>query len=193
MQNWVLAADSVDYLAADQAPGPLQHFWSLGVEEQFYLFWPLLVLGACWLSARTGRGAGTPARLERGQTRIDRSHQELRINQQRQQYNQWQRQQSHHRNNYDRYNRDLSRHNRHNASRYYRDYWQRWLAMQLRWRNQNNNYYYNNAFYYSPYNYQYSYGCESKGCRGCFTTYNYSNKASWSSTHTLQTSHSCGN
>lgn len=65
VQNWVLAADSVDYLAADQAPGPLQHFWSLGVEEQFYLFWPLLVLGACWLSARTGRGAGTPARLER--------------------------------------------------------------------------------------------------------------------------------
>lgn len=48
LQNWVLAADSVDYLAAEQAPGPLQHFWSLGVEEQFYLFWPLLVLAVCF-------------------------------------------------------------------------------------------------------------------------------------------------
>ena len=56
VQNWVLAADSVDYLAADQAPGPLQHFWSLGVEEQFYLFWPLLVLSAC-LMAKPGPDA----------------------------------------------------------------------------------------------------------------------------------------
>lgn len=48
VQNWVLAADSVDYLAAEEAAGPLQHFWSLGVEEQFYLFWPLLILAVCW-------------------------------------------------------------------------------------------------------------------------------------------------
>ncbi|MFJ2621610.1 acyltransferase family protein [Glutamicibacter sp. NPDC087344] len=44
VQNWVLAASSVDYLAAEQTPSALQHFWSLGVEEQFYVFWPLLVL-----------------------------------------------------------------------------------------------------------------------------------------------------
>ena len=110
-----------------------------------------------YLEDRAASGASSRADLERARTRVLAAR-ELRINQQRQQYNQWQRQQSHHRNNYDRYNRDLSRHNRHNASRYYRDYWQRWLAMQLRWRNQNNNYYYNNAFYYSPYNYRYSYG-----------------------------------
>jgi peptidoglycan/LPS O-acetylase OafA/YrhL len=42
--NWILARDSVDYLAAVDAPSPVQHFWSLSVEEQFYLFWPVLIL-----------------------------------------------------------------------------------------------------------------------------------------------------
>jgi len=41
--NWVLAGDAVDYLASDNAPTPVQHFWSLSVEEQFYLVWPLLI------------------------------------------------------------------------------------------------------------------------------------------------------
>ncbi|UYQ77580.1 acyltransferase [Glutamicibacter sp. JL.03c] len=57
VQNWVLAADSVDYLAAEQAAGPLQHFWSLGVEEQFYLIWPLLILAVCCLVKTTMPGS----------------------------------------------------------------------------------------------------------------------------------------
>ncbi|WP_104176989.1 acyltransferase family protein [Cryobacterium sp. Y50] len=41
--NWVLA-DSVNYLNSEVPPGPLQHFWTLAVEEQFYLFWPLVLI-----------------------------------------------------------------------------------------------------------------------------------------------------
>ncbi len=42
-QNWFLANNSVDYLA-NTDPTAVQHFWSLSLEEQFYLVWPLLLL-----------------------------------------------------------------------------------------------------------------------------------------------------
>jgi len=42
--NWTLIRDAVDYLAAEQAPTAIQHFWSLAVEEQFYVGWPILIL-----------------------------------------------------------------------------------------------------------------------------------------------------
>jgi peptidoglycan/LPS O-acetylase OafA/YrhL len=44
--NWRLAERSVDYLAAQVGLSPIQHFWSLSVEEQYYLFWPLLLVVA---------------------------------------------------------------------------------------------------------------------------------------------------
>src|SRR5690606_35268723 len=52
VQNWFLAAESVDYLAADTAATPFQHFWSLAVEAQFYLVWPIVILLALALAAR---------------------------------------------------------------------------------------------------------------------------------------------
>ncbi|WP_158580664.1 acyltransferase family protein [Cellulomonas rhizosphaerae] len=42
--NWRLADRSVDYLAEGVVPSPVQHFWSLAVEEQFYVVWPLVIL-----------------------------------------------------------------------------------------------------------------------------------------------------
>ena len=43
--NFVLFATSSDYLSGVTAPSPLRHMWSLAVEEQFYLLWPLVVFG----------------------------------------------------------------------------------------------------------------------------------------------------
>jgi peptidoglycan/LPS O-acetylase OafA/YrhL len=53
-QNWQLAWNAVDYLKSDSAASPVQHFWSLSVEEQFYLGWPLLFVLAA-LAALTAR------------------------------------------------------------------------------------------------------------------------------------------
>lgn len=58
VENWALAADSVSYLAADQQPLPTQHFWSLSAEEQFYLVWPLLIVGCAWLVGTRARRRG---------------------------------------------------------------------------------------------------------------------------------------
>jgi peptidoglycan/LPS O-acetylase OafA/YrhL len=44
--NLRFAIQATDYLQSELAPSPLLHLWSLGVEEQFYLFWPALLLVA---------------------------------------------------------------------------------------------------------------------------------------------------
>lgn len=62
VSNLRFALQSTDYLASELAPSPLLHFWSLGVEEQFYVFWPALLLVVARVGARNG-GAATTRRL----------------------------------------------------------------------------------------------------------------------------------
>ena len=60
--NYRLAIAGTDYLG-HSAPSPFQHYWSLGVEEQFYLLWPALLLGTAWLlgrRVRRGRPTAVP-------------------------------------------------------------------------------------------------------------------------------------
>ena len=51
--NWHQIATSNDYFALFRSPSPLDHTWSLAIEEQFYVVWPLVI----WLVVRARRGS----------------------------------------------------------------------------------------------------------------------------------------
>src|SRR5699024_11719327 len=51
-QNWELAEKAVDYLAREEAIGPVQHFWSLSMQGQVYVALPLLLAVAAFVAAR---------------------------------------------------------------------------------------------------------------------------------------------
>jgi peptidoglycan/LPS O-acetylase OafA/YrhL len=60
------AAAATDYMAPSAKLDPLLHTWSLGVEEQFYLAWPLILIAALWLGRRRNRPQASVATLIAG-------------------------------------------------------------------------------------------------------------------------------
>ena len=52
LANFHFASTGTNYLTATQPPSPLQNFWSLAVEEQFYLVYPALFLLVAWVPLR---------------------------------------------------------------------------------------------------------------------------------------------
>jgi peptidoglycan/LPS O-acetylase OafA/YrhL len=56
VQNWFLVQAGTVYLNTSGSVSPYQHFWSLSVEEQFYAFWPWLLILAWVAVAALARG-----------------------------------------------------------------------------------------------------------------------------------------
>ncbi len=67
VSNYWFAASGINYFGKDTllSPSPFKHYWSLGVEEQFYLVWPVLIIAVAWIVRRRVRrrqgGTDTPS------------------------------------------------------------------------------------------------------------------------------------
>ncbi len=59
--NWRFVTEEATYFGALAAPSPLRHMWSLAIEEQFYLLWPILLVGLLRLGRRRGIGVALGA------------------------------------------------------------------------------------------------------------------------------------
>ncbi|WP_168209087.1 acyltransferase family protein [Agromyces intestinalis] len=56
VENWFLAFSSIDYLARDAFHSPVQHFWAMSAQGQFYLIWLVLGLVVVWIVRRSAIG-----------------------------------------------------------------------------------------------------------------------------------------
>ncbi|WP_194922774.1 acyltransferase family protein [Catenulispora pinisilvae] len=65
--NWHLLAESASYWDSHDAPRVFEHLWSIAVEEQFYVVWPVVVLLIAEWARRTGRRAE-----QRDERRVER-------------------------------------------------------------------------------------------------------------------------
>ena len=61
--NWYLVHAGVPYFSLSSQPSPWTHTWSLAIEEQFYLLWPIVLLTVLGLGTR--RGGARPSMLNR--------------------------------------------------------------------------------------------------------------------------------
>ncbi len=64
--NWNAVVEGIDYWSSLAAPSPLRHMWSLAIEEQFYLLWPLVVVAVfAVVRRRSSRGSWTSMAMAR--------------------------------------------------------------------------------------------------------------------------------
>lgn len=64
--NWQFVASSTNYLQSEEAPSPFQHFWSLSVEEQYYIALPLLFILAALIARLISRDIRVMIRVSIG-------------------------------------------------------------------------------------------------------------------------------
>lgn len=53
IENWQLAMNSVDYLAQNNAASPVQHFWAMSAQFQFYAIWTIVLILAVFIAEKT--------------------------------------------------------------------------------------------------------------------------------------------